>query len=211
MKLILLGAPGSGKGSLAKKIASDFDIPQISTGDLFRNIVKEDSDFGRRVKAIMASGNLVPDEITVELVRKRINEKDCQKGFILDGFPRTIAQAESLEKITRIDSVILVELPFDTIIERLSSRRTCSSCGEIYSATSYQKETCEKCNGQIIQRDDDKPEAIRNRLEVYDKNTSPLINFYSARLFRVSNDKSLDETYRPVKAFLENLEGKKSE
>lgn len=206
MKLILLGAPGSGKGSLAKKIASDFKIPQISTGDLFRQCVKEDNEFAKRVKAIMASGDLVPDEITVQLVENRINEKDCEKGFILDGFPRTIAQAKALEQITQIDAIVLVELPFETIIERLSSRRTCASCGEIYSNKTYLKETCEKCNGPIIQRDDDKPEAIKNRLEVYDKNTSPLINFYGARLFKVSNDKSLDETYRPVKAFLQKLE-----
>ena len=206
MKLILLGAPGSGKGSLAKKIASDFEIPQVSTGDLFRSIVKEDSDFARKVKAIMASGELVPDEITVELLKQRIEKEDCQKGFILDGFPRTIAQAEALEKITHIDGIILVDLPFDTIVERLSTRRTCSGCGEIYSSATYKNSTCEKCNSPIIQRDDDKPEAIKNRLEVYDKNTSPLINFYSARLFKVSNDKSLEETYKPVKAFLEKLE-----
>ena len=140
MKLILLGAPGSGKGSLAKKIASDFKIPQISTGDLFRQCVKEDNEFAKRVKAIMASGDLVPDEITVQLVENRINEKDCEKGFILDGFPRTIAQAKALEQITQIDAIVLVELPFETIIERLSSRRTCASCGEIYSNKTYLKE-----------------------------------------------------------------------
>ena len=209
MKLILLGAPGSGKGSLAKKISSDFNIPQISTGDLFRKCVKEDNEFARRVKAIMASGELVPDEFTVELLKKRIKEKDCQKGFILDGFPRTVVQAEALEKITQIDGIIQVELSFEKIIERLSTRRTCGTCGEIYSSSTYLNEVCKKCNGPIIQRDDDKPEAIKNRLEVYEKNTSPLINFYSGRLFKVSNDKSLEETYRPVKAFLEKLEEKK--
>jgi len=211
MKLILLGAPGSGKGSLAKKIASDFQIPQVSTGDLFRAIVKEDSDLGRSVKLCLESGQLVPDELTCQVLEKRIKEKDCEKGFILDGFPRTIAQAQALEKISQVDGVILVEVPFDTIIERLSSRRTCSACGEIYNAKLYSKDKCEKCGASIIQRDDDKPEVIKHRLEVYEEKTSPLINFYSARLFKVSNDKSLDETYRPVKAFLENLEGEKSE
>lgn len=211
MKLILLGAPGSGKGSVAKKIASDFQIPQISTGDLFRKLLKEESDLAKRVKKIMKAGLLVPDEITVELLKKRIEEKDCQNGFILDGFPRTIAQAKALEQITQIDGVILVELPYRTIIERLSSRRTCSSCGEIYSALTYKEETCAKCNGKIIQRDDDKPETIKNRLEVYDKNTSPLINFYSAGLFKVSNEGSLEETYKSVKSFLEDLEVEKSE
>lgn len=208
MKLILLGAPGSGKGSLAKKIASDFNIPQISTGDLFRSIVKEDSDLGRRVNLFIDSGHLVPDDLTCQVLEKRIKESDCQKGFILDGFPRTIVQAEKLEELTQVDAVILVDVPVDTIIERLSSRRTCSSCGEIYNTSSYSKDTCEKCGSQIIQRDDDKPEVIKNRLEVYDQKTSPLINFYSARLFKVSNDKSLEETYRPIKAFLEKLEEK---
>lgn len=208
MKLILLGAPGSGKGSLAKKISNDFEIPQISTGDLFRKCAKEDNELGHRLSQIMKSGQLVPDEITCEILEKRIKEKDCENGFILDGFPRTINQAKALEKITSIDSVILVELAFETIIERLSSRRTCLNCGEIYSATTYAKDICEKCNGQIVQRDDDKPETIKNRLEVYERNTSPLINFYGDRLFKVSNDKSLDETYRPVKTFLEKLEEK---
>ena len=211
MKLILLGAPGSGKGSLAKKIASDFHIPQISTGDLFRKFAKEESELGKRLNMFIYNGLLVPDELTCQVLEQRIKEKDCENGFILDGFPRTIAQAKALEKITQIDGVILVDLPFETIIERLSSRRTCSQCGEIYSSTSYQKDTCEKCNGPVVQRDDDKPEVIKNRLEVYEQKTSPLINFYSARLFKVSNDKTLDETYRPVKAFLEKLEGEKSE
>ena len=211
MKLILLGAPGSGKGSLAKKISNDFNIPQISTGDLFRNIVKEDSELGRKVNLFIDSGHLVPDELTCQVLEKRIKESDCQKGFILDGFPRTIAQAEKLEEMTEVDAVILVDVPVNTIIERLSSRRTCSVCGEIYSTTTYSKDTCEKCDSPIIQRDDDKPEIIKNRLEVYEQKTSPLINFYSARLFKVSNDKSLDETYRLVKAFLEKLEGEKSE
>lgn len=208
MKLILLGAPGSGKGSLAKKISADFAIPQISTGDLFRALAKKEDDFAKEVKAIMASGGLVPDEITCKMLKERIEQDDCKNGFILDGFPRTIAQAKALENITSIDSVILVELPFSVIIERLSSRRTCSSCGEIYSATDGKLENCKKCGGKIIQRDDDKPESIKHRLKVYEQSTSPLINFYSERLFKVSNDKSLEETYRPVKTFLKNLEEK---
>lgn len=208
MKIILLGAPGSGKGTLAKKISHDFNIPQISTGDLFRACVKEGSELGEKVKSIMESGGLVPDELTIEIVKNRLSEKDCQNGFILDGFPRTVNQAKELEKITYIDSIILVELPFETIIERLSARRTCSKCGEIYSTLDYNKDECAKCNAQLIQRDDDKPQTIKNRLEVYEKNTSPLINFYSDRLFRVSSDKTPEDTYRPVKTFLENLEAK---
>ena len=208
MRIILLGAPGSGKGTLAKKISRDFDIPQISTGDLFRAIVKESSPLAKKVKSIMSSGGLVPDEITVELVKERISKSDCKKGFILDGFPRTIAQAEALEKISQIDSVILVELANEIIIDRLSSRRTCRSCGEIYSVQDNPENVCKKCSTPLIQRDDDKPETIKHRLEVYEANTSPLINFYSDRLFKVSSAGSPDQTYMPVKAFLEKLEGK---
>ena len=208
MKIILLGAPGSGKGTLAKKITQDFDIPQISTGDLFRECVKDGSEFGKKVQAIMASGNLVPDEVTIQLVKNRIAKDDCQKGFILDGFPRNIVQAEALDKITHIDGIILLDVENQTVIERLSTRRTCPSCKEIYNIRTYNKRECGKCGATLIQRDDDKLEAIKHRLEVYETTTSPLINFYSDRLFKVSADKSPDDTYRPVKTFLENLEAK---
>lgn len=208
MRIILLGAPGSGKGTLAKKITAEFGLPQISTGDLFRAIVKENSPLAIKVKQIMESGALVPDEITIEIVKDRITKPDCKKGFILDGFPRTVAQAEALEKISSIDGVILVELSNDIIIERLSARRTCPKCGEIYSTFDYKNEMCSKCNTKLIQRDDDKPETIRLRLEVYDKNTAPLINFYSDKLFKVSNEQKIEETFKFVKTFLERLEAK---
>lgn len=206
MKIILLGAPGSGKGTLAKKISRDFDLPQISTGDLFRAIVKLDSPLANRVKEIMASGGLVPDEITIEMVKDRIEKSDCEKGFILDGFPRTVAQAKALEDFAKIDSVILVELPNETIIERLSSRRTCPKCGEIYSLEDNPEQVCKKCNTPLIQRDDDKPDTIKHRLEVYETSTAPLINFYSDRLFKVSSAGTPEETYKPVKTFLNKVE-----
>ena len=206
MKIILLGAPGSGKGTLAKKISRDFGLPQISTGDLFRAIVKLDSPLANRVKEIMASGGLVPDEITIEMVKDRIEKSDCEKGFILDGFPRTVAQAKALEDFAKIDSVILVELPNETIIERLSSRRTCPKCGEIYSIEDNPEQVCKKCNTPLIQRDDDKPDTIKHRLEVYETSTAPLINFYSDRLFKVSSAGTPEETYKPVKTFLDKVE-----
>lgn len=206
MKIILLGAPGSGKGTLAKKISRDFGLPQISTGDLFRAIVKLDSPLANRVKEIMASGGLVPDEITIEMVKDRIKKSDCEKGFILDGFPRTVAQAKALEDFAKIDSVILVELPNETIIERLSSRRTCPKCGEIYSLEDNPEQVCKKCNTPLIQRDDDKPDTIKHRLEVYETSTAPLINFYSDRLFKVSSAGTPEETYKPVKTFLNKVE-----
>ncbi len=208
MKIILLGAPGSGKGTLAKKISNDFHIPQISTGDLFRAIVKEDSPLGQKVKSLIDKGQLVPDDVTIEIVKKRTAEEDCRNGYILDGFPRTIDQAKALEKLTHIDSIILVDLSFDTIIKRLSSRRTCPACGEIYSLLNYTSSECEKCGAKLIQRDDDKPDVIQNRLEVYEKNTAPLINFYSDRLFKVSSEGTPDETYKSVKTFLESSEAK---
>lgn len=208
MKIILLGAPGSGKGTLAKLISKDFSLPQISTGDLFRECVKSESEFAKKVQAIMASGNLVPDEITVELVKNRIAQEDCQNGFILDGFPRSVAQAQALKEITLIDAIILLDVSNETVIERLSTRRTCPGCKEIYNTRSYNKNECSICGATLIQRDDDKPEAIRHRLEVYETSTSPLINFYSGRLFKVSADSTPEETYRPVKTFLEKLEAK---
>lgn len=208
MKIILLGAPGSGKGTLAKQIEKDFKIPQISTGDLFRECAKDGSEFGQKVQKIMASGNLVPDEITIQLVKNRIEKADCQKGYILDGFPRNIAQAQALDKITHIDGIILLDVSINTVIERLSTRRTCPNCKEIYNTRTYSASECSKCQAKLIQRDDDKPESIKNRLEVYETSSSPLINFYSGRLFKVSADKSPTETYKPVKIFLKELEGK---
>ena len=206
MKIILLGAPGSGKGTLAKKITKDFGIPQISTGDLFRECVKDGSEFGKKVQAIMASGNLVPDEITIDLVKNRITKEDCKKGFILDGFPRNLNQAKVLEKITHIDGIILLEVSSETVIERLSTRRTCPECKEIYNIRDYNNSTCCKCGAKLIQRDDDKPDSILHRLEVYETSSSPLINFYSGRLFKVSADNSPEDTYKPVKTFLKKLE-----
>ena len=208
MKIILLGAPGSGKGTLAKKISRDFEIPQISTGDLFRACVKAENELGKKVKSIMESGALVPDEVTIEIVKERLQQPDCKKGFILDGFPRTVNQAKALENISQIDSVILVDLANEIIVERLSSRRTCPNCGEIYSVEDNPEGKCKKCNSKLIQRDDDKPETILHRLEVYEQNTSPLINFYSDRLFKVSSSGTPEQTYQPVKAFLKKLEAR---
>ncbi|MBO5394903.1 MAG: adenylate kinase [Clostridia bacterium] len=207
MKIILLGAPGSGKGTLAKQISNDFNIPQISTGDLFRAAIRANTPLGQKVKEIIAGGGLVSDDITVTMLKERIEQEDCQNGFILDGFPRTIPQAEALEKLTQIDAIILIDLDFDVIVKRLSGRRTCPDCREIYNTNSHASDTCDKCGAKLIQRDDDKPESIKNRLEVYEKTTSPLINFYSDRLFKVSGEGTPEDTYRPVKTYLKSLEG----
>ena len=182
MKLILLGAAGSGKGTMAKKIAADFNVPQISTGDMFREIAKKGGELGEKVKSLMESGALVPNEITFEVLKQRLKQKDCKKGFILDGFPRSLTQAEMLQKLTDIDAVISIELPFKQLEQRLVSRRICPKCGDIDNA-SYQGYTgnCRKCGTKLFQRDDDKPEAIKARLEVYKKDVTPLIDFYGGQ------------------------------
>lgn len=208
MKLILLGAPGAGKGTQAEKIVEKLGIPAISTGNIIRAALKAGTEMGLKAKSYMDAGQLVPDDVVIGIIKDRLEEEDCKNGFILDGFPRTIAQAKELEKISQIDIVILVDVPNETIIERLSARRTCPNCGEIYSALDYKETTCKKCSATLIQRDDDKPETIKNRLEVYENNTAPLINFYGDMVFKVSSAGSPEETYRPVKTFLENLEVK---
>lgn len=203
MNLILLGAPFSGKGTLARKLQEDFDLLQISTGDLFRENIKKGTDVGKLAKSFMDKGQLVPDSVTIQMLKERIEKDDCRKGFILDGFPRTISQAEALEGLTTIDAVIELDVPFDEIRRRALGRRTCSKCGEIYNTSTYKKSTCEKCNSPLFQRDDDNLETVNNRLEVYEKQTAPLIDFYADKLFVVKGQSSPEETYKPVKTFLE--------
>ena len=207
MKLCLLGAPGSGKGTFAKKISQDFSIPQISLGDLLREIVKNDDKTAKKLKNIISKGELISDELANEIISKRIKKKDCKNGFILDGFPRSIDQARELDKISHIDSIILIDVEFDKVIERISSRLTCSNCGEIYNKNTLNSQKCLKCGAKLVQRDDDKPETIKHRLEVYEENITPVINFYSDRLFKISNNSAnIDETYKSLKTFLEKLE-----
>lgn len=201
--IILIAAPAAGKGTEAALLKEKYNMPHISTGDMLREKALEASELGRDINYKINNGIFVSDELIIEILKDRISKEDCKNGYILDGFPRSIPQAEALKKIAQIDTVLLVDLPFDTIIERLSSRRTCPNCSEIYSTAKYAGDTCLKCGHKIIQRDDDKPEAIKHRLEVYEKTTAPLINFYSDRLFKVSNDREIDETYRSVKAFLD--------
>ena len=209
MKIVLLGPQGSGKGTLAKMIVKEFDVPHISVGDLFRDYISRKEEIGLYAKTFMDRGELVPDEVTVKMLGDRLGKNDCKNGFILDGFPRTIAQGKSLEKIVDIDGVILLDLPYSTAVERLVTRRVCSSCGEIYNIRSYDKNVCQKCGAPLYQRDDDKLEAIKNRLEVYDRELTPLINFYSGKLHRFDGSGSPDEVYAKVKTFLLSLEDKK--
>lgn len=207
MKLVLLGAAGSGKGTLAKSIVKDFNIPQLSTGDLLREVAKSGSDLGKEVGQYQQNGVLVPDEVTFKVLKERLAKDDCKNGFILDGYPRTLNQAKLLETIVDIDAVISIELEFDEIVKRLVSRRNCPNCGEIDN-TEHEGYTgnCRKCKTPLFQRDDDKPETIKTRLEVYKNNITPLINFYGDKVFKISSANSPSETYKPVKLFLERLQ-----
>ena len=183
MNLIFLGPPGAGKGTMAKITAKKYGIPQISTGDIFRKAVADGTELGKKAKAIMERGDLVPDDLTIALVKERLAKDDVKTGFILDGFPRTIEQAKALNKFKEIDAVINFVIDKKEIVRRLTGRRVCSNCGAIYHITDFPPKVpgiCDICGGKLYQRDDDKPEAINKRLEVYTKQTEPLIAFYSA-------------------------------
>ena len=180
----MFGPPGSGKGTYASRLSAKFGIPHISTGDLVRDEIANDSEIGRRISDYSSRGLLVPDNVICQLLQNRIAKADCNQGFILDGFPRTIPQAQELEKITSIHLVINLQVPDEVVIERLTSRLTCKNCGAIYNRLFLKPKMdgrCDKCNGQLYQRDDDKPEVIQQRLELYRKQTQPLLLYYSSK------------------------------
>jgi adenylate kinase len=187
MKIIMLGAPGAGKGTQAKQIAEKYTIPHISTGDIFRANIKEGTELGKKAKSYMDAGDLVPDELVCELVVDRIKQDDCTKGFILDGFPRTIPQAESLTAALKaigqkMDYAIDIEVPDENIISRMSGRRACVGCGATYHIVNIPPKTegiCDTCGKELILRDDDKPETVKKRLDVYHNQTQPLIDYYT--------------------------------
>lgn len=181
MNLVFLGPPGAGKGTIAALAKDKLGIPHISTGDLFRAAIKNETELGRQVKAILASGELVPDSVTVEMVRERFTKDDVNDGFILDGFPRTIAQADALEEMKKIDHVVNFQIGREEIVKRLSGRRVCKSTGKIYHLIYNPPKVAgidDETGEPLIQRDDDKEEAILNRLEVYERQTEPLIAYY---------------------------------
>jgi adenylate kinase len=184
MKLIFLGPPGAGKGTLAELAVQERKLPHISTGDLFRAAVKNETELGLKVRGILASGGLVPDDLTIALVKERLAAPDAKAGWILDGFPRTIAQAEALEALAPADRVVNFEVEDSVVVGRLSTRRVCRACGKIYNTRTMppkREGTCDACGGEVYTRDDDKEASVRTRLENYRRQTAPLIAWYEAR------------------------------
>jgi adenylate kinase len=202
MNLILLGPPGAGKGTQAQKIVERYLIPQISTGDILRKAVREGTSIGRKAKTFMDLGQLVPDEVVVGIIEERLREPDCYSGFILDGFPRTIAQAEALQPLLvklgkSIDHVINIEVDPEELVRRLTGRRTCKNCGAMFHVHFHppkQKGICDRCEGTLYQREDDKEETIRMRLKEYEKQTAPLIQYYQVKKSLRSIEGIGDET-----------------
>lgn len=198
MRIVLLGAPGSGKGTMAQKLTTQLSIPQISTGDIFRQNLKEETPLGLQIKDIMAKGMLVPDEITIEIVKDRLAKPDCANGYILDGFPRSIVQAEALDGFQTIDCAINLEVDNEAIVKRLSGRRFCPDCnGTFHVSTLADEHICPACNGNLIVREDDKEHTVRNRLDVYAKTTLPLVDYYAnqGKLVTVDGNGSIDVVY----------------
>jgi len=205
MNLILLGAPGAGKGTQAALISEKYKLPHISTGDIFRKNIKEGTPIGKKAKAYIDKGELVPDEITVEIVRLRIAEPDCKKGYLLDGFPRNTAQAEALDKITKIDAVINIDIDLKLLSARLTGRRVCGACGESHHITTMKGDKCVKCGGQLIHRADDSAETVNNRLNVYEKQTAPLIKYYDKKglLKTADGAETINEVFASIQKLLD--------
>ena len=212
MKIIMLGAPGAGKGTQAKKIAAKYGIPHISTGDIFRANIKEGTELGKKAKTYMDQGLLVPDELVVDLVVDRLHQDDCKKGYVLDGFPRTIPQAEALENALnaieqKLDYAIDIDVPDENIINRMSGRRACVGCGATYHVLFNPTKVegkCDVCGESLILRDDDKPETVKKRLDVYHTQTQPLIDFYTERkvLVEVDGTQSMDKVFDDIMKIL---------
>ena len=212
MKIIMLGAPGAGKGSQASRIAKEYQLPHISTGDIFRANLKEETELGKKAKSFMDKGELVPDDITIAMLLERIHKEDCKNGYILDGFPRTIPQAEALKealakKDEKIDLALDVEASDELIIKRMAGRRTCPACGAIYHIVTLPPKTdgiCDRCGADLIQRKDDNEETVKNRLKIYHEITEPLISYYKKEgiLEEIDGAEELDKVFEKVKRII---------
>ena len=203
MRLILLGPPGAGKGTQAKRVIEEFDIPHISTGDIFRKNIKEKTELGQKVEGLLAEGKLVPDELTIEIVWDRLDQEDCKNGFLLAGFPRTIPQAEALDeglakRGLKLDRVLNIDVDKDSLVKRLSGRRVCPNCGASYHIDNNPPKVegiCDVCQTPVIQREDDKEQTVLDRIKVYDSQTKPLVDFYNKQdlVFTVDGTLPIDE------------------
>jgi adenylate kinase len=212
MNVVLLGAPGAGKGTQAAKMVEEFGLPHISTGDIFRKAVANGTALGLEAKRYMDSGELVPDEVTIGIVKERLQQPDCARGFILDGFPRTVPQADALGDALAsmgraLDAVVLVDVPKSALVERLTARRQCRACGRIYNVLTDRPSVdgkCDECGGEVYQRDDDTVGTVTNRLDVYERNTAPLVEYYRGRgLLRVvDGDRDPDDVFVDVTSIL---------
>lgn len=217
MNLVLMGLPGAGKGTQAEGIVEKYDIPHISTGDMFRAAIKEGTELGMKAKSFMDQGALVPDEVTIGIVKERLAKDDCKKGFLLDGFPRTVPQAEALEALlTELDRqihyVINIEVDTSKLMERLTGRRICKSCGATYHMVfnpPAKEGVCDKCEGELYQRSDDNAETVGNRLEVNIKQTQPLLDFYNAKgyLRNINGDQDINDVAKDLDKLLGGLNG----
>jgi adenylate kinase len=213
MNVVLFGPPGAGKGTQAKELTKKYGIPHISTGDILRANVRDGTELGMKAKEYMDRGELVPDTVLIGLIRNRLNEPDCKAGYLLDGYPRTIPQADALDIILReigkpLDVVINIDVSDDSLVERLSGRRTCPSCGESYHVVFNPPEhqgVCDACGSQLYQRDDDREEVIRQRLAVYNQKTKPLIDYYAKAgiLVNIDGSRSVDEVFRAVSGVMD--------
>ena len=208
MRIVLLGAPGAGKGTQAKKLIDKYAIPQISTGDILRKAVADGTPLGKEAKSFMDKGELVPDTVVIGLIQERLKQDDTKKGYILDGFPRNTVQAETLDKMLKelgmpLDSALSVDVPKDDLMKRLTGRRTCKKCQQMYNVYFSQSKkdgVCDKCGGELFQRDDDKEATIKKRLDVYEAQTAPLIDYYKNKgmLKSISGTGSIDEIFSKV-------------
>lgn len=212
MRLILLGPPGAGKGTQASSIVAEYGITHISTGDIFRHNIKNETELGKKVKSYLDKGQLVPNELTIDLVWDRLSKDDCKKGFLLDGFPRTINQAEALQKGLeerglKLDKVINIDVDKNILVKRLSGRRVCKNCGETYhidNKPTLKDGVCDKCSGEVIQRADDNEKTVLDRIEVYEKQTFPLIDFYKnlGLILTVDGTLSIEDVFSQIKESL---------
>ena len=201
MKIILLGAPGAGKGTQAVRLATKYGIPHISTGDIFRANIKNQTPIGVVAKSYIDKGQLVPDEVTVEIVKQRLAESDAQNGYLLDGFPRNIFQAEELDKFSQVEKVVDISVDMNKLLKRITGRRVCPKCGSSYHIDTLNGETtCSRCGGELILRADDNEQTVKERLAVYQKQTAPLIDYYQKqnKLLTVNGDNAIDDVFAEI-------------